>query len=312
MTFLYKFIGLSAVSLFLSIPLSGQRANRENYIARYKDIAIEQMRSYGIPASIILAQACHESAFGESRLAREANNHFGIKCHNWQGKTILHDDESPRECFRSYSDAFESFRDHSDFLRNRERYKSLFQLDPKDYRAWAYGLKAAGYATNPQYATILIRIIEDYSLFRYDTIEEELIAVDKSTIDYQDFSPSKLGGLFRISLTRSLFSRSGVTYVIAGKNDTYSSLASEFSLFTKELLGFNDLKKEIPITDGTIVYIERKRRSGGANHPDHIVESGESMYSISQRFAIRLDRLYKINGKSKEYRPLPGDLIKLK
>jgi LysM repeat protein len=312
MTFLYRLIGLSAFTIFFLTPLCAQRKNREEYIAKFKDIAIEQMRSHGIPASIILGQACLESSFGESRLAKEANNHFGIKCHNWQGATILHDDDSPGECFRRYSDPVESFRDHSDFLRYRERYRSLFELDPKDYKSWAYALKAAGYATNPQYATILIRIIEDYSLYIYDSYITELPPTPISIIANQEINPSQESNLYRISLTRTLYTKSGISYIIAGKNDTYSSLASEFALFKRELLGFNDLKKDIAIEDGTVVYIERKGRSGDVNLPAHVVERGETMYSISQKYAIRVERLYKINGKKRGFEPEAGDLIKLR
>lgn len=165
----YKVV-LSAVFLFSVHLLVAQGITREQYINTYKDIAIRQMNAYGIPASIILAQACLESGNGNSRLAVKGNNHFGIKCHNtWKGKRIYHNDDSRGECFRRYSNAEDSFMDHSEFLKNSRRYQSLFDLKKTDYKAWAHGLKAAGYATNPRYAQMLIDIIEKNALHTYDT-----------------------------------------------------------------------------------------------------------------------------------------------
>lgn len=165
----YKVV-LSAVFLFSVHLLVAQGITRGQYINTYKDIAIRQMNAYGIPASIILAQACLESGNGNSRLAVKGNNHFGIKCHNtWKGKRIYHNDDSRGECFRRYSNAEDSFKDHSEFLKNSRRYQSLFDLKKTDYKAWAHGLKAAGYATNPKYAQMLIDIIEKNELHKYDT-----------------------------------------------------------------------------------------------------------------------------------------------
>lgn len=161
------------IYIFLLLPLSinlvyGQKMSREEYIEKYKDIAIRQMKEYGIPASIILAQACLESGNGNSELAIKANNHFGIKCHNWDGKSFIYDDDKKNECFRKYKCVEDSFKDHSEFLRTGKRYSSLFELKSTDYKGWAFGLKAAGYATNPRYAQILINDIEKYNLHKYD------------------------------------------------------------------------------------------------------------------------------------------------
>ena len=163
------------IVLTLSVVLSvgrvsaQQKLTRAQYIEKYAPMAVESQLLYGIPASITLAQGCLESANGNSRLAREANNHFGIKCGgSWDGPSLAHDDDAPQECFRSYSSVAESYVDHALFLSERERYRSLFDLDPKDYKGWARGLKAAGYATNPAYADLLIRIIEDNNLQRFD------------------------------------------------------------------------------------------------------------------------------------------------
>lgn len=159
--------------IFFCIPFSGEaqemKLSRQEYIRKYKEIAIRHMKEYRIPASITLAQACLESGDGTSRLATEANNHFGIKCHkDWKGKGIKHDAEKKGECFRSYKHAEESFNDHSSFICNRKRYESLFKLDIMDYKSWAKGLRKAGYATDPIYAERLIKIIDEYKLYRYD------------------------------------------------------------------------------------------------------------------------------------------------
>ncbi|MDP3435974.1 MAG: glucosaminidase domain-containing protein [Bacteroidales bacterium] len=312
MSFLNKFI-LSVIYLFFIFTSSyAQKMSRAEYISRYKDIAIEQMKSHAIPASIILAQATLESGDGNSTLAKEANNHFGIKCHNWKGDTFLHTDDSVNECFRKYKNPEESFRDHSDFLRYRERYRSLFDLDPTDYKAWAYGLKKAGYATNPNYAQLLIKIIEDHSLFKYDLLRTLLPPSPTVIIDEKIITPERVRSEYRFTLSRVLLSKNGVLFIVAGLGESYSSIAAEFNLFTKELLKFNDLKKEIPVKDGTTVYIERKRREGDKNLSKHIVEKGESMYEISQMYAIRLDKLYKINEVKKGYEPNEGDEVKLR
>jgi flagellum-specific peptidoglycan hydrolase FlgJ len=163
------------LSAFCLLPFSlfGQYTDADiyNYIETYKEIAIEKMVEYKIPASITLAQGIFESACGTSRLATEANNHFGIKCHKeWEGDTIRHDDDALQECFRKYTAVEDSYNDHSLFLTSRPRYANLFAFDILDYKAWANGLKAAGYATNPQYADRIISLIERFDLAKQDTI----------------------------------------------------------------------------------------------------------------------------------------------
>jgi hypothetical protein len=159
------FISLFLFSNFFLFPQN----KAEVYISSYKDIAVAEMNQFGIPASITLAQGILESGNGESRLATEGKNHFGIKCHdNWNGETIIEDDDEKGECFRKYSKVADSYRDHSLFLTERERYSSLFDLSPTNYKAWAKGLKKAGYATNPKYPSLLIDLIKKYDLNRFD------------------------------------------------------------------------------------------------------------------------------------------------
>ena len=302
---------------FVFCGLSAQeRITRQEYIERYKAIAIRQMVEYGILASITLAQACLESGDGNSTLAIEGNNHFGIKCHGWQGAKIHHDDDQLQECFRKYDKVEDSYRDHSEFLRYRDRYAFLFELDPKDYRGWAYGLKKAGYATAPEYAQRLIAIIEANNLSQYDAPAEENpevealptpITAEKSV----RITPDKGSPLYRISLARQVYSRNGVTYILAEGYDTYETLAKEFRLFRRELLRFNDMREEIPIVAGQVIYLEKKRTRSAKFLEMHVAEEGETMYDLSQRYAVRLRNLYMYNGMKEGEEPVPGQKIYL-
>ena len=302
---------------FVFCGLSAQeRITRQEYIERYKAIAIRQMVEYGIPASITLAQACLESGDGNSTLAIEGNNHFGIKCHGWQGARIHHDDDQLQECFRKYDKVEDSYRDHSEFLRYRDRYAFLFELDPKDYRGWAYGMKKAGYATAPEYAQRLIAIIEANNLSQYDAPAEENpevealptpITAEKSV----RITPDKGSPLYRISLARQVYSRNGVTYILAEGYDTYETLAKEFRLFRRELLRFNDMREEIPIVAGQVIYLEKKRTRSAKFLEMHVAEEGETMYDLSQRYAVRLRNLYMYNGMKEGEEPVPGQKIYL-
>ncbi len=264
------------------------------------------MHDYGIPASIILAQGCLESGNGNSRLAVNGNNHFGIKCHQWDGKTIYHDDDKKNECFRKYDSPEESFKDHSLFLSGRERYQSLFELDRTNYKAWAKGLKKAGYATNPKYAKLLIKIIEENNLDQYDKQrykEEKRFTkdYDNSYNDSQmifinnitESAPLLKSKFYNNAFDRRLYENNGVTYLIATELDTYKSIAKEYNLFTKELYSFNDFEIEIPIEPGAIIYIQKKKKKGAEK--TYKVLEGDTMHKISQIKGIRLKELLKLN-----------------
>ena len=289
-------------NLFLSLVLfslctfcmNAQRRNSQylDYIEKYKDEAVEQMQRYHIPASITLAQGLLESGAGRSALTRKSNNHFGIKCGSgWSGRKTYHDDDARGECFRVYKNARESYEDHSRFLAGKQRYASLFKLKPTDYKGWARGLKKAGYATSPTYATKLIELIELYELDRFDN--------------------SRLKGTW-IANPHAPFLANGLLYVVARSGDTFENLSDEFGISARKLRKYNDLYKGYTLRQGDVIYLEKKNRRAHKTYKTHIVRPGESMYLISQRYGIRLDRLYKMNDRSADYAPQTGDVLRLR
>lgn len=285
-----------------------------NYIREYKEIAIQEMLLYGIPASITLAQGIHESNAGHSSLAKYANNHFGIKCHtDWFGKTMNHQDDAPNECFRKYDTPLESFRDHSYFLTQRPRYQGLFVLDISDYKGWAHGLQAAGYATNPKYAESLIRIIEAFSLFQYDRPGNVVVFNDQG---HELDDPVANPWLQRFALyaigegNRHVYANNELQMTIVRKDDNLDKLSHDFHISAKRLLRYNDFKNGEEVKPGTIVYLEPKRRKGPA--PFHIVAEGETLHQISQLYGIKLKMLYERNQLAPGAIPFPGSVLKLR
>lgn len=296
-----------------------QDITREEYILKYKDIAIKKMRSHGIPASITLAQGCLESGNGNSKLALVGKNHFGIKCHEWEGATIKIDDDIKNECFRKYKRVEESYNDHGDFLRYRERYTFLFDLEITDYKGWAYGLKKAGYATNPKYSQLLIQIIEENNLDQYDKgkrILKNKNPTPPSPSDInslEEYQASYNSTLYKLSLSRQIFATNKIPYIVAKKGDTYKSIAQESKLFLKEVLEYNDLQKERSIAPGNKVYLQKKRAKAPKHNKIHIAKQGETYYKIAQEYGIRLVKLYKYNElKYNQTRPTPGDQVFLR
>jgi LysM repeat protein len=274
----------------------GQSVKYE-YIMRYRDVAVVQMEKSGVPASIILGQACLESAYGQSSLTKNAKNHFGIKCHSsWKGEKVYHDDDLDNECFRKYKYDEDSFIDHSDFLRYNNRYASLFDLPPTDYKSWAYGLKKAGYATNPKYAEILIKVIEDNKLYLYD---KDVTVAPPSPTMLAKMESEK----FIIQLDRKVYTRNEVKYIIVHEGDTYESIADEFKLTRRQLLKYNDLDKKSKIFAGQELYIKPKKARAGVNFPIHIAQENETMHQISQKYAVKLSKLYKYNDMKRGMEP---------
>jgi LysM repeat protein len=274
--------------VFLNINVFSQNAKNE-YIKKFSSVAVEQMRKSGVPASIILGQACLESAYGKSSLTVEGKNHFGIKCHSsWTGEKVYYDDDLAGECFRKYKTDEESFADHSDFLRYNKRYASLFDLSPTDYKGWAHGLKKAGYATNPKYAEALIKVIEDNKLYLYDKGVKIQVPspVTLEKIEFENFV---------IQLNRKIYTRNEVKYIIANEGDSFETIAEEFKLTKRQLLKYNDLDKKAKIYAGQELYIKPKKKRSDPNFPIHIVQEGETMHQISQQYAVKLKSLYRYN-----------------
>ncbi|NOU47412.1 MAG: LysM peptidoglycan-binding domain-containing protein [Bacteroidales bacterium] len=293
---------VTVITLFLASGVVAQdRISTEQYIETYKKTAIEKMLEYKIPASITLAQGILESGSGNSDLAKKANNHFGIKCHNeWTGKKFLLTDDAPNECFRSYKSAEESYRDHSLFLTQRERYADLFKLDIHDYKAWANGLKKAGYATNPRYPELLITIIEKYNLDEFDkSTSKKKVTPDldrEAEISYTfiPVNPSDFKVVGKSKEGRFIHSNNGIKLVFARKDESIEAIADEFDVYAYQLYKYNDLKKGHRPEKGMMIYLEKKHRRA-ASTKVHLLRDGESLHAVSQLYGIRLDRLYKMN-----------------
>lgn len=284
------------------------------YIEQHKDIAIEQMLKHRIPASITLAQALIESAAGKSKLAMVGNNHFGIKCGNWTGKSMRKTDDAPNECFRVYDNARESYEDHSIFLK-RDRYASLFKLDQHDYNGWAKGLKACGYATSPTYAQTLINIIETYQLYNYDKAKtyDKFMAqhVGSAHLNSDDISEANPNGTL---VLHNIYIYNSNYYLIARSGDTFYSIAEEIGISSRKLAKYNERNRKEPLSEGDIIYLKKKQNHATKEFKDrpHVVANGESMYSISQKYAIRLKSLYKMNKLKADYQIKVGDRLRVR
>ncbi len=275
----------------------------QQYIDQYKDIAVQQMRKHHIPASIILAQAILESGAGNSPLAQKSNNHFGIKRgSDWQGPVTTHFDDGRTEYFRVYDNVNDSYEDHSRFLK-RERYQRLYRLSILDYKGWARGLKACGYATSPTYADRLIDLIERYHL---DQLDEDPNA---------PFRMPELPPLQPVKLNyRSLHTNNDTPCIHAQQGDTWQEVSQKMHLSIKKLLQFNEATLETPIRQGDYIYLAKKPAKAAKEWKGkwHTVRPEDSMHSIAQRYGMRMKTLYKLNLKSDDFSPSTGDLIKIR
>lgn len=298
-----------------------------NYIDIYAPVAIKEMKLFHIPASITLSQALIESGAGKSELAVKANNHFGIKCHQgWSGETFNQDDDAPSECFRKYKSADESFRDHSLFLSQRPRYASLFNLDVYDYKAWANGLRQAGYATNPRYADMLIKVINDYELNKYDKFEGRLpsrehhktLKSEKEDAIYQYFHPDYIQpGMENFTFVeddksgRKIYMNNGILFVFAIKGDSFLSVGSDLHVSASKLARLNEMKRNESLIEGQMVYIERKKLNGIRD--TYTVQPHDTWYSISQFTGVQINALKELNAVGEEVTtPKPGNVLSLK
>jgi len=306
-----KFFHFFTIFLFLSFTGYAQNSRLE-YIQKYQLLAIEEMNRTGIPASIKMAQACLESADGNSQLSKKSNNHFGIKCKsNWKGKKVYADDDIKNECFRVYKTVKDSYIDHSEFLMNNPRYAFLFQLDPTDFQGWAKGLKKAGYATARHYDKRLIEIIEKHRLYRldYKMNYDELMVYEQKKIGNSGISNSLTIDPFR---THEVVKRNRVKSVIARKGDTYEVLAQQFGLKDWEIYRFNDQPPGYVPQPNEVVYIQRKKRRASKVKTTHTIQEGETMHYLSQLYGIRLKPLYFRNRMKIGQQPHPGQIIFLR
>ncbi len=309
--------------LFWYLPLTffGQeRLSSEDYIIRYNAIAIKKMQEFKIPASITLAQGLLESGSGNSSLAREANNHFGIKCHKeWTGKTFHMDDDEKNECFRAYKHAEESFDDHSRFLTQRSRYAFLFELDIMDYKGWAEGLKKAGYATNPRYPELLLNQVNRYNLHRYDSIAMGLLkpqlkkdpGAEHGLISHPPPHPGGFEVVGKTPSGRYLHRNNGKKLLFAKEGESISALAGELNVYAWQLLKYNDLANDDSLKQGAIVYVEKKARKS-SKYKAHTLRKGETLKDVSQLYGVRLSRLEKLNHWSEGANPPAGTAVRLK
>ncbi len=297
-----RFILLALCTTLTSMTYAQKNTAYQQYIDKYKDAAIDQMRRYHIPASITLAQALLESGAGNSYLATKANNHFGIKVGiGWDGPYVTRDDDQKNDRFRKYKNVSESYEDHSRFLQ-QNRYRRLFDLNPLDYKAWARGLKACGYATSPTYANKIIGIIETYELNDYD---EDRFGLRKKKYKEPEY---------KVYVRHQIITVNGIQCVVFREGDTWESLAKETKIPKKKLLKFNEVDEDFTPSVGMNVFLAKKAKKADAQYKDtwHKVKADESMYTISQFYGIRVASLYKMNFKDASYIPVEGDLLKVR
>lgn len=280
------------------------KTTTEQYIQQYKDVAIAEMKRSRIPASITLAQGILESGNGNSRLATEANNHFGIKCKKeWTGRTLYEDDDAPQECFRAYPTAEDSYRDHSDFLMKSSRYAFLFDLTPTDYKGWAEGLKKAGYATNPNYPQLLINFIEKHNLQQYDGGELNIQPALPAPV------PEKKEEIKPLPAPAALKEWNNLPVTIAAKGESYAQIALRNDMMVWQIFKYNDIKRGANPRSGDTLYLKPKFNKGKV--ATYEVQFGDNMYRISQRFAIKLKSLYKLNKMEFGTEPMWGEVLNL-
>ena len=286
----------------------------ENYIRTYFPMAVEQMNRHGIPASITLAQALLEGGAGRSDLVKEANNHFGVKADKrWNGKTYSKWDNGKWCKFRVYKSTQESYEDHSRFLLSSSRYDFLFELEKDDYKGWARGLKKAGYAEDPQYPTKLINIIERYGLDRYDSYKKGDIQKDNYDNGAVGAETVNSPGYTTASGYHELLKANGLIYTIAFDGDTFESISAELGISKRKLRKYNDLYKGYVIKGGDIIYLEKKNNKARKGNSFHTTQKGESLYGLSQKYGVKLKKLYKMNPMYMEYTKLRvGDVVRLR
>jgi len=318
-----KSITHTVLGLALAVGTNAHAAklSKEDYVAEWKDVAVEQMSRYNIPASITMAQAILESGSGNSKLAVKGNNHFGIKCHGWKGKKMYMDDDRDDECFRVYKSAEQSYEDHSIFLTSYKRYAFLFDFDVTDYKSWAHGLKKAGYATNPKYPKLLIEIIEDLELYELDEsigagngqdllLEKETSKKKKRKAERKQRRKKRLTRNTRVA---SIHDR-GVKYVVAQQGDTYYRISSEFGLTLSQLYRYNDFEdgKEV-LEPGDMVYVQPKKKRSLFKNEELVVNETISLDELAQKEATSERTIRKLNNYSEDIKEIAkGEKVTLR
>ena len=321
------------LSLCCTIGGAQNRVTPQQYIDKYKHLAIIDQEIYGIPASITMAQGLLESDCGNRRLAVEGNNHFGIKCKRyWTGMTITHDDDEKGECFRKYETAEDSYRDHSEFLDMSDRYQFLFDLEITDYKGWAHGLKKAGYATNPRYAELLIKVIEENKLYLLDTAPAVPLTAEERTkyetpdkpgeplyedqVIIQEHDGGKINPDDYVVAIRSvgtypIYHNNGAEFVTARPGDTYESLSTIVGVKPARLRKFNDAAAGYQPYTGEPVYLKAKGNRANSGKLIHIAAEGESLRSVAQRYGIKLGRLASLNRRPADSVLRKGEQVRL-
>jgi len=303
---------ITYIYVCFSFQLIAERFTPKEYINQYKDDAISEMNRSGVPASITLAQGMLESGYGNSELARKANNHFGIKCHNdWSGPIFRVDDDKKDECFRKYKSVWYSYRDHSNFLKGKKRYASLFDLKITDYKGWCRGLRRAGYATNKKYATLLIDLIERYDLNQY--VKNNKYKKNKNE-PIEEIKPDKKNenNNLRViySVSKVKISDNWIKYIEVVKGNTFYSISQGTGLSLRRLYKYNECDKNKTLSVGDRIYLQSKKRKSKTK--SYIFREGDDVYSISQEFGVKLKYLYKRNYWLDQYQPYVGEVILLR
>jgi LysM repeat protein len=318
---------VSIIVCFIVATAQGQRMTPEQYIATYKVAAVAEMKRLGVPASIILAQGILETECGNSDLVRRSNNHFGIKCKStWTGESVRHTDDAPNECFRKYNSAADSYKDHSDYLYNTPRYASLFKLPSTDYRGWAYGLKAAGYATNPRYPQILISNIEKYNLQQYNeplSAESQAALIAKMGVTEAVKQPKEIITAAEPKKESNLFQKlfSGkknknnqyfnkLRAVMAFNGTSLLAIATEHDIALTKLLEYNDLAADGLVKGDQWIYLEKKHKEG--NRDLYTSLQNETLHEVSQNNGVQLAMLAAYNALPENVLVKKGEVIRLR
>jgi LysM repeat protein len=307
---------ITTTLILLGSFLKAQDISVEEYVSTYRSIAVAEMQRSGIPASVTLAQGILETEHGNSDLVKKSNNHFGIKCKStWTGESVRHTDDAPNECFRKYPNAADSYKDHSDYLKTSPRYASLFELDPSDYKGWAYGLKRAGYATNPRYPQIVISNIEKYNLQQYDTVTQKVNTdiviiknIEDESVVKNAIAVSDNEEIINALKANSKFNKLKALY--ASKGTSLLAIATAANIDLAKLLDYNDLKIDGLLKEDELIYLEKKNKQGNRDFSTSL--QNETLRDVAQNNGVQLKTLMILNNMNEKEFIKKGTKIKLR